>query len=140
MVHYITLVYNQNVFIHGAFNNASDIMKKKVILILAVFALVPGTCFADEMSDAEAAIAEVESMLEDLNSMGAWFGPALVMKMEVEKYLEMAKESFDAGEYADALQHAEMALESAKKAVGLRAWSLLSGGRLVVGSIATRPD
>ena len=140
MVHCITLVYNQNVFIRGAFNNTSDIMKKKVILILAVFALVPGTCFADEMSDAEAAIAEVESMLEDLDSMGAWFGPALVMKMKAEEYLEMAKESFDAGEYADALQHAEMALESAKRAVGLRAWSLLTGGRLVVGSIAPGPE
>lgn len=115
-------------------------MKRKVGLLLAVWCLaLPQTCLADEMSDAEAAVAEAESMLDMLNSMGSWFGPALIMKTEVENYLEMAKEAFEAGEYADALHYAEMALMQAKKAVGMRAWLLLTRQRCLGGLTTSTP-
>ena len=111
-------------------------MKGKVILLLAIFSLaMPGLSLACPacsacQADAECAITEAETMLEELNSMGSWYGPALVMKMEAEKYLEMAKESCNAGEYTDAVSYAKKALEHAKKALGLRAWLLLTRSRL----------
>jgi hypothetical protein len=101
-------------------------MKRVVLLLAAVCLAVPATCLADEMSDAEAAIAEAEALVEELNSMGLWIGPALAMKMKAEEYMKMAKESFDAGEYADALMYAEKAMEYAEIAKGLRLWYLLT--------------
>ncbi len=109
-------------------------MQKKIFLFTTVFSLVLSqVCFADEKSDAEAAITQAENMLAELNSMGGWVGPALLAKMEAENYLKMAKDAFDAGKYAEAKQYAEKSLKSAEKAAGLRAWSLLTGARLVQG-------
>lgn len=107
-----------------------------MILLLAIFSLaMPGLTLACPacstcQADAECAITEAETMLEELNSVGSWYGPALVLKMEAEKYLEMAKESCDAGEYTAAMNYAEKALEHAKKALGLRAWLLLTRSKL----------
>jgi hypothetical protein len=114
-------------------------MKKIYVLVVALCLILPQACLADEKADAEAAIAEAESLLEELNALGPWFGPALSLKMEAEKYLEMAKESFDAGKFSEALQHAEMAMESANGAQGLRAWLLLTRGRLVRGVTVPQP-
>lgn len=102
-----------------------DTMRKLVFVLMAVCLAVPSVV-ADEQSEAEAAIAEAEAVLEEMNSWGVWIGPALAAKMEAERYLEMAKESFDAGEYADALEYAAMALKYAQRAKGLRLWYLLT--------------
>lgn len=110
-------------------------MQKKIFLFTTVFSLVLSqVCFADEKSDAEAAITQAENMLAELNAMSGWVGPALLAKMEAENYLKMAKEAFDAGKYAEAKQYAEKSLEAAERAAGLRAWSMLTWARLVQGS------
>ena len=113
--------------------------KKLGVLVVALCLILPQACLADEKADAEAAIAEAEALLAELNALGPWVGPALTLKMEAEKYLEMAKESFDAGEYSEALQHAKMAIESANGAQGLRAWLLLIRSGLVRGFAVPRP-
>lgn len=109
----------------SAFCFTGDTMRKMVIVFIAVCLAVPSVV-ADEQSEAEATITEVEAALEEMNSWGVWIGPALAAKMEAENYLEMAKESFDAGEYADALQYAKMALQYIQRAKGLRLWYLLT--------------
>lgn len=100
---------------------------KKLLLLVAVLCLsLPGVCLADEMADAEAAIQEVEDLLEDMDSWGVWYGPALEMKMEAEEHLKMAQEAFDNGEYTEAKKHADMAMSAAHQAIGLRFWYLLT--------------
>jgi hypothetical protein len=107
------------------FSLPGDTMKKIIAVFLVACLAVP-SLLADEQSDAEAAITEAEAVLEEMNSWGFWIGPALATKMEAEKYLEMAKESFDAGKYADALEYAKMALKYTQRAKGLRLWYLLT--------------
>ena len=102
--------------------------KKLGVLVVALCLILPQACLADEKADAEAAIAEAETLLEELNAVSPWFGPALTLKTEAEEHLEMAKESFEAEKYSEALEQAKMAIKSAKKARGLRAWLLLSRG------------
>jgi hypothetical protein len=100
---------------------------KKVLLLAAVLCVsLPGLCLADEMADAEAAIQEVEDLLEEMDSWGVWYGPSLAMKMEAEEYLKMAQEAFEAGDYAEAKEHADLALQTAQRAIGLRLWYLLT--------------
>ncbi|MGD2248100.1 MAG: hypothetical protein PVF58_06810 [Candidatus Methanofastidiosia archaeon] len=100
---------------------------KKVLILVAVLCLsVPGLCLADEMADAEAAIKEVEDLLEEMDSWGVWYGPSLAMKMEAEEHLKMAQEAFEAGDYAEAKKHADIALQTARQAIGLRLWYLLT--------------
>ncbi|MBU7043179.1 MAG: hypothetical protein HXS47_06260 [Theionarchaea archaeon] len=101
---------------------------KKLIAVLVILGLIlPTACVADEMSDAQDAINEAESLLEAMNSMGFWFGPSAALKMEAENHLQMAKEAFEAGNYSEALQHALMALQYGHGAMGLRGWSMLPG-------------
>jgi hypothetical protein len=110
---------------------------KKILLVVVILGLiVPGVCLADEMSDAEDAINDAQSMLDSLNSMGFWFGPSAAMKMEAENYLEMAQDAFEAGNYEEALEYAQMALQYAQSALGLRGFSMLPGGGLITGSTA----
>ncbi|MFQ6089254.1 MAG: hypothetical protein ACE5K0_10185 [Candidatus Methanofastidiosia archaeon] len=100
-------------------------MKKRIVLLASFCLIFFETLAADEKSDAEALIVEAEAMVKKLNSLGPWVGPALVMKMEAERHLMLAKETFDAEKYTEAKNHAEMSLKYAEKALGLRAWSLL---------------
>ena len=109
----------------SAFCFTGDTMRKMVRVFMIVCLVVPSV-LADEQSEAEAAITDVETALEEMNSWGVWVGPALAAKMEAENYLGMAKESFDAGEYADALQYAKIALQYIQRAKGLRLWYLLT--------------
>jgi hypothetical protein len=101
-------------------------MRKIAIILVIAFCLASlNVCLADEKSDAEAAIQEAEAYLEKLNSLGPWIGPALALKMEAEKQLEMAKEAFEADNYSVAIDHAKMAMKYGKKAEGLRFYFLL---------------
>lgn len=111
-------------------------MKRPMLLLAVVCCLILPEVSADEKSEAEAAISEAEAMLDTLGSWGSWIGPALAMKTKAETSLSMAKESFEAGEYTKALEYAEMALQYAKRAKGMRAWLLLPGPGYVVGSTA----
>ena len=115
-------------------------MKKFVALVIIVGMILPGTCLADEMSDAQNAIYDAESMLGSLNSMGCWFGPSAAMKMEAENHLKMAQDAFEAGNYSEALQHAMMALQFAHSALGLRGWSMLPGPQYPSGHTAPQLD
>ncbi|MGC1121645.1 MAG: hypothetical protein WBA22_11185 [Candidatus Methanofastidiosia archaeon] len=108
--------------------------KTAIVLVTALCLASLNMCLADEKSDAEAAIQEAEAYLEKLNSQGPWIGPALIMKMEAEKQLEMAKEAFEAGNYSEAIDHAKMVMEYGKKAEGLRLYFLLSVPRKMTGS------
>jgi hypothetical protein len=101
----------------------------KRIIIIALLALLvfPQVCFADEKLDAQYAIDEAETLLETLNSMGYWVGPAGVLKMEAENQLQLAKDALSQGNCSSALQHAMLSLQYAKGAIGLRGWSLLPG-------------
>jgi hypothetical protein len=111
-------------------------MKKYIAIFVIVGMILPGTCFADEMTDAQNAINEAESMLQTLNSMGFWFGPSAALKMEAENQLQMAQDAFEAGNYSEALQHAMVALQYAHGALGLRGWSLLPGPQYPPGHTA----
>ena len=114
-------------------------MKKALVFVILLGLTVPGVCLADEMSEAEAAINDAQSMLDTLNSMGFWFGPSAALKMEAENHLQMAQEAFEAGNYSEALQHAQLALQYAQGALGLRGFSMLPGSSLVTGYTAPRP-
>lgn len=128
--------YNGNLFKFLKYGSHSDNMKKVLLFVALIGVMVPSVCLADEMSDAQNAINEAESMLGSLNSMGFWFGPSAAMKMEAENQLQMAKDAFDAGNYGEALQYAMMALQYAQSALGLRVWSMLPGAGLLTGYTA----
>jgi len=114
---------------------------KKFVLVIAIVGLsLPVTCFADEMSDAQDAINEAESLLQTMNSMGFWFGPSAALKMEAENHLQMAKEAFEEGNYSEALQHAMMAMQYAHSALGLRGWSMLPGPKYTPGQTMHPPS
>jgi hypothetical protein len=110
-------------------------MRKVAIVLVIAFCLASlNMCLADEKSDAEAAIQEAEAYLAKLNSLSPWIGPALAMKMEAEKQLQMAKDAFEAGNYSEAMGYAKMAMEYGKKAEGLRLYFLLYIYRGMTGS------
>ncbi|MBU6996665.1 MAG: hypothetical protein HXS41_07865 [Theionarchaea archaeon] len=116
-------------------------MRKTAIVLITAFCLASlNVCLADEKSDAEAAIQEAEAFLAALNSRSPWIGPALVMKMEAEKYLQMAKEAFEAGDYSAAMDYAKMAMEYGRKAEGLRLYFLSFIYRGMIGGTARRPQ
>ncbi|MBU7014161.1 MAG: hypothetical protein HXS52_05005 [Theionarchaea archaeon] len=96
-----------------------------IVLVVALCLASLNVCVADEKSDAEAAVQEAQAYLETLNSHSPWIGPALTMKMEAEKYLQMAKEALEAGNYSEAMDFAKMAMEYGRKAEGLRFYFLL---------------
>jgi hypothetical protein len=127
---------NENLFKFGLGNRFCDTMKKILLVVVILGLIVPGVCLADEMSDAEDAINDAQSMLDSLNSMGFWFGPSAAMKMEAENHLQMALDAFEAGNYSEALQYAQMALQYAQSALGLRGFSMLPGSGLITGSTA----
>lgn len=102
-------------------------MKRLIIIALLALLAIPQVCHADEMLDAQYAIQEAETLLETLNSLGYWVGPPGALKMEAENQLQMAKDALIQGNCSSALQHAMLALQYAKGAIGLRGWSLLPG-------------
>jgi hypothetical protein len=100
---------------------------KKILIAVMLTILVLPQVWADEALDAQYAIEEAETLLETMDSMGYWVGPPGVLKKEAEYRLQLAKETFSQGNCSSALQHALLALQYAKGAIGLRGWSLLPG-------------
>jgi hypothetical protein len=103
------------------------IVKKILITVMLTALVLPQICLADEAFDAQYAIEEAETLLETMDSMGYWVGPPGVLKKEAEYRLQLAKETLSQGNCSSALQHALLALQYAKGAIGLRGWSLLPG-------------
>jgi hypothetical protein len=98
-------------------------MRKRMCLLLLVFVLtMPQMLVADEKSDAEAAIAKATAMVEKINKLYFCPGPALVMKKEAVRQLQLANDALGAGNFGDALTAANLSFEIANKALGQRAY------------------